>query len=117
MGDFVYRISRAPSDRQLVTLLLAAMHDSAACLQEAKSAAARFPPLSDAHRVAACLAYVALQPPEVLREMLAEAALLERRRAVSGTIALSRANRASARQPRSRLKPNAPTSSNSCPLQ
>ena len=80
--NFVARVSREPHDRQFCTLLVAALHDRAACLVEAQLALARCSPGSDENRVATCLAYVALQPDEVLREMLAETAHMAGRRAL-----------------------------------
>ncbi len=79
--NFISRVSREPHDRQFATLLVAALHDRAACMVEVQLALARCPPGSDENRVATCLAYVALQPDEVLREMLAETAHMARQRA------------------------------------
>ena len=78
---FVSRVSREPLDRQFGTLLVAALHNRAACMVEAQLALARCPPGSDEHKVGVCLAYIAMQPDEVLREMLAETAHMARQRA------------------------------------
>ena len=78
---FVSRVSREPHDRQFCTLVVAALHDRAACMVEAQLALARYPPGSDENQVATCLAYIALQPDEVLREMLAETAHMAGQRA------------------------------------
>ena len=79
--NFVSRVSREPLDRQFGTLLVAALHNRAACMVEAQLALARCPPGSDENRVATCLAYIAMQPDEVLREMLAETAHMTGQRA------------------------------------